>query len=389
MASNPPLAMRDATAVVGIGITPFYRNSGTTVLDLASQACLAAIQDAGLTPADIDGVICYHERDSVSTLDVAQALGIGQLNWYNDNEQGGPGTTSTVAEAAMAVASGAAKAVVVYRAMNGRSGVRMGQFGAGEPARGMQQWTLPYGFTAPAQIFSMWATRHMATYGTTSEHLGHVSVTFREHAQMNPAAIFYGKPITLEDHQNSRMITTPYRLLDCCLETDGAAAVVVTSAERARDLKHDPVYIGGFSYGAGPNAGLPFTNWPDFTAMFPKYIADDAFRMAGMDRSDVDFAEIYDAFTFGVICQLEDLGFCAKGEGGPFVAEGNIKLGGKLPCNPNGGLLSEAYVHGMNNMVEAIRQLRHEAGDRQVKDAEVGLVTGFGGAIGSVMLLHR
>lgn len=389
MAKKASLAMRDAAALVGIGTTEFTRNSGTTVLDMAAHACRSAILDAGLTAADIDGIICYQENDSVSVLEVAGALGLKQMNWYNDVQQGGPGTTSTVAEAAMAVASGAASAVLVYRAMNGRSGVRMGRFGTEGGAAGWQQWTMPVGFAAPAQIFSLFAQRHMDLYGTTSEQLGHVSVTQREHAQLNPAALFYGKPITLDDHQNSRMIASPYRLLDCCLETDGAAAVLVTSAERAKDLAHDPVYIGGFSYGCGPNASLPFTNWPDHSVMFPKYIAEKAYQMSGLGPKDVDFAEIYDAFTFGVICQLEDLGFVEKGMGGPFVEEGNIKLGGTLPVNLNGGLMSEAYVHGLNNMVEAVRQLRREAGERQVKDANVGLVTGFGGAIGSVMMLHR
>jgi acetyl-CoA acetyltransferase len=241
---------------------------------------------------------------------------------------------------------------------------------------------------SPPQFFAMWAQRHMAVYGTTSRQLGAVAVTMRDHAQSNPAAMFYRKPITIEDHQRSRMITEPFRLLDCCLETDGAAAVVLTRASLAASCRHRPVLIGGAVNGAGPSPMHPFMDWPDHTTMYPAYMADECFAMAGLERSDVDLAMIYDGFTFAVISQLEDLGFVAKGEGGPFVESGAIRRGGALPVNPNGGLLSEGYMHGLNNLIEGVVQLRGEAGERQV-DCEVAVVTGGEGARGSVLLMHR
>jgi acetyl-CoA acetyltransferase len=213
-------------------------------------------------------------------------------------------------------------------------------------------------------------------------------VAMREHAQLNSRAIFHGKVMTIEDHQVSRMITDPFRLLDCCLETDGAAAVLLSAADLASDFKHRPVYVSGLANGAGPSPMHPFMDWPDHTTMFPAYLADGAFAMAGLDRSDVDLFQIYDGFTFAVISQLEDLGFLVKGEGGPFVESGGIKLGGRMPVNPNGGLLSEGYMHGLNNLIEGVRQLRGEAQGRQV-DCEVAIVTGGEGARGSVMLLRR
>jgi acetyl-CoA acetyltransferase len=211
----------------------------------------------------------------------------------------------------------------------------------------------------------------------------------RDNAQRNPAAYFHGRPITLADHQSSRMISSPFRLLDCCLETDGAAAVVVTAADRADGLARAAVTIGGFVNGAGPSPMHPFLDWPDHTVMFPRYLAPTLYTMAGLGPGDVDVGMIYDGFTFAVIAQLEDLGFVDKGDGGPFVADGHIARGGTLPVNPNGGLLSEGYVHGLNNLIEGVRQLRGEAGPRQVVDAEVALVTGGEGARGGILMLHR
>jgi acetyl-CoA acetyltransferase len=369
-------------------MTELSRSSGTSVYDLALRAILAALDDAGLGPGEVDGIVSYRVRDSVEALEAAAGLGLPVVRWYQEIETGGPGGTSGVFEAALGIAAGLAQTVVVFRAMNGRSGIRMGRWGTTEQASDWRQWALPYGYMSPPQFFAMWARRHMAVYGTTSRQLGAVAVTMRDNAQRNPRAMFYGKPITIEDHQASRMITDPFRLLDCCLETDGAAAVVLTTPERARDLRHRPVWVAGAANGAGPSPMHPFLDWPDHSTMFPAYLADAAFRMAGLERSDVDLGLIYDGFTFAVISQLEDLGFVAKGEGGPFVAAGEIGPRGRLPVNPNGGLLSEGYMHGLNNLVEGVVQLRGEAGERQVEGAEVAVVTGGEGARGSVMLLH-
>jgi acetyl-CoA acetyltransferase len=382
------MQLRDAAAITGIGITDLTRNSGTSVYDLALQASLAALDDAGLSPGALDGIVTFQVHDSVSALDVAAGIGMPVVRWYQEIETGGPGGTSAVGEAALAIAAGLARHVLVFRAMNGRSGVRMGRWGTDEMASDWRQWALPYGFMSPPQFFAMWARRHMAVYGTTSRQLGAVAVTMREHAQLNPRAMFNGKPMTIEDHQASRMITDPFRLLDCCLETDGAAAVLLSAAGLASDLKRPPVFVSGFANGAGPSPMHPFMDWPDHTAMFPAYLADAAFEMAGVDRSEVDLFQIYDGFTFAVISQLEDLGFVAKGDGGPFVEGGGIRLDGRMPVNPNGGLLSEGYMHGLNNLIEGVRQLRGEAVGRQVA-CELAVVTGGEGARGSVMLLRK
>jgi acetyl-CoA acetyltransferase len=379
---------RDKACVVGVGMTPISRDSGKSTLQMAVDAALAALDDAGLQVHDLDAVVTYQLGDSVLGLDVAAALGVPLIRYYAELHMGGPAATLGIATAALAIAGGSANNVLVFRSMNGRTGARMGRYGGDAGAGDYRQWILPYGFTGPPQVYAMWARRHMHEYGTTSKQLGQVAVTLRENAQLNPAAYFHGKPITLEDHQSSRMVSSPFRLLDCCLENDVAAAVIVSRADRASSCAHPPVYIGGFAGGAGPAPAMPSLEWPDFTNMYGAYLANDAFAMAGLERSDVDVALLYDAFTYAVISHLEDLGFVGRGEGGPFVEDGNIALGGALPVNPNGGLLSEGYVHGMNNFIEAVRQLRGQAGARQVAGAEVAVVTGSEGPRGGVILLH-
>jgi acetyl-CoA acetyltransferase len=257
-----------------------------------------------------------------------------------------------------------------------------------------RDYYIPYGFVVPAQWYSVLARRHMREFGTKTEQLGAIAVTIRNHAQLNPSAVMHGRPITLDDYLASPMIASPYRLLDCCLETDGAAAVVVTSAERARDLKHRPVYIMGVAEGH-PYPADDLTNRKNVFDIGLTFAAPKAFAMAGLTPENMDFAMIYDCFTFEVLQQIEELGFCKRGEGGAFVAGGQrIQLGGELPINTHGGLLSEAHIGGMNHVVEAIRQLRGQAGERQVKrngeQAEIGLVTGWGDfGDGGVVILRR
>jgi acetyl-CoA acetyltransferase len=216
----------------------------------------------------------------------------------------------------------------------------------------------------------------MELYGTRSRHLGAIAVSTRQHAMRNPRAL-KRDPMTIEDHQQSRMIADPFRLFDCCLESDGAAAIVVTSTERARDLRSRPVIVMGLAEGH-PDSPSSITQRDDVTRLGLAKAAPRAFSMAGVSPADIQVAEIYDCFTYIVLCQLEDLGFCKKGEGGTFVESGVIAPGGKLPVNTHGGLLSEAHVAGMNHIVELVRQLRGEAGATQVQDAQIGLVTGYG-----------
>jgi acetyl-CoA acetyltransferase len=250
------------------------------------------------------------------------------------------------------------------------------------------EFEMPVGALAPAQLYAPMARRHMELYGTTSRQLGEIAVATRRHAALHGNAIMT-KPITIEDHQASRMIADPLRLLDCSLESDGAAAVVVSAAELARDLARRPVWVMGAAEGH-PDSPSVISQRPDLTIFGLAKAAPRAFAMAGVGPADIDVAEIYDCFTFNVLCQIEDLGFCRKGEGGPYVEGGAIALGGRLPINTHGGLLSQAHMAGLNHVVELVRQLRGEGGATQVPDAEIGLVTGYGDmGDGSLAIMRR
>ena len=387
-------SLKDKACIVGIGQTPYRRGKvpdGTNLM-LQLQAAEAAIADAGLISKQIDAVLPFFG------LDIAEAfavnLGIKDLQYQTTSHVGGAAPGAALWTAAMAVNAGIATHVLIPGGWYGYSGRRVRQvvvqdqsaMSGGFTAR---DYYFPYGLTAPVQWFSFMARLHMSTFGTKPEHLGAVAVACRKHAQLNPAAIMCGKPIGMDDYLASPMISDPYRLLDCSLEADGACAFVVTSAERARDLKQRPVYLTGFGQGQPFPADDIVTRDDPFnlglTAAAPR-----AFAMAGITASDVDFAEVYDPFTFQVIQQLEEAGFCKRGEGGPFVEGGRIELGGELPVNTHGGLLSEAHVLGMNHVVEAVQQLRGAAGARQVQGAEVGVVTGFGDfGDGSIAVLRK
>jgi len=294
----------------------------------------------------------------------------------------------------MAVTSGAADYVLIPGGWNAYSGSRVRDTTSSDDdsmpgAQIARDYYLPYGLTAPPQWYALMARRHMHEFSTTAEQLGAVALAMRQHAQLNPAAMMCGKPLTMADYLASPMIAAPYRLLDCCLETDGAAAFIVASAERARDLAQRPVYLLGAAAGQ-PYPADEITNRREFHRIGLTSAAPEAFRQAGVKPADVDFAEIYDCFTFEVIQQIEEAGFCARGEGGAFVENGGIALGGHLPVNTHGGLLSHAHSLGLGHVVEAVRQLRGEAGARQVKDAEIGAVTGWGDfGDGSIALLGR
>ena len=391
MRPKTDMTFRDQAAIVGVGYTDFTKNSGRTPLALAAQAVLAAVKDAGLTVADIDGMAQYNGGDSVTAWEVATVMGVKEMKWVADYQAGGWAPSSIIGNAAMAVATGIANTIVVWRSMNGRSGVRLGGGGRSYAITGFRQWGLPYGIASPAQSYALWARRHMEKYGTTSVHFGHIAVNSRKNAAKNPRATMK-EPITIEDHQSSRWIVEPFHLLDCCLETDAACAVVVTSAERAKTLAKRPVYITATATAAGRGPGLPMTGemaWEDHTYCYGKFVAPVLYDRAGLGPKDMSLAMVYDCFTWAVLLQIEDFGFCPKGEGGPFVADGNIAIGSTIPVNTNGGMQSEGYVHGMNHYVEAVEQLRGAAGARQVKNAETALVTSWGATQGSACILRR
>ncbi len=371
-------SLRDQTAIAGIGYTPFSKASGVTTLTLALRAIAAALDDAGLTPADVDGLATFRVGDSVLPMVVAQSLGIRDLRFHLDQFGGGSISHAMVAQAALALHAGVADTIVCYRALNARSGFRMG--GTGRPLVDAveTQFQAPYGYFTPPQQFAMAARAHMARYGTKPEHFGQIAVQQRAFARDNERAMMRG-PMTLDDYFAARYVVEPFRLFDCCLETDGAVALVLTRAERARDLRQTPVLISGAAWGGGQT--LYSNGIVDTTRTAAADMAPRLYAMAGVGPSDFDLAELYDCFTYSVLVQLEDYGFCAKGEGGPFVASGATARGGSLPVNTHGGFLSEGYVHGLNHVAEAVSQLRHAAGARQVPDAELALSTAQPGYI--------
>jgi len=370
--------LRDAAAVAGIGATPYSKNSGVSTLALALRAIRTALDDAGLTIADVDGVACHRVGDSAQAVVVAQSLGIRDLRYHLDLFAGGSGSHQVLMHAAMAVATGAADVVVCWRAINARSEFRMGGTGRAAPDTVEFQYQVPYGYATPPQQFAMYARAYMHAYGVTAEHLGHVAIAQREYAIRNERAMMR-TPLTMDDYLSSRWIVEPFRLFDCCLETDAAVALVVTTPERARDLRQPPILIAGAASGGGHT--LYSNHREDLTTSAAVDVAPRLFASAGLTPGDVDVLELYDAFTPLVLLQLEDYGFCKKGEAGPVVASGATRQGGDLPVNTHGGHLSEGYVHGLNHAIEAVSQLRGTAGERQVPGAEIALSTGQPGYV--------
>jgi acetyl-CoA acetyltransferase len=363
---------RDRAAIVGVGATPYSKNSGVSTLTLALRAIADAVADAGLTVRDLEGVACHRVGDSVNAAVVAEALGLHDVHFYLDQFGGGSTSHAIVGTAAMAVVTGQADCVVCWRAVNARSEFRMGGTGRPPPDQLEFQYQVPYGHATPPQQFAMVGRAYLDKYGATAEDFGAVAVAQRRHAQLNERALMRS-PLTMDDYLASRWIVEPLRLFDCCLETDAAVAVVVTSAERARDLRRVPVTISGAVWGSGHTL---FSNQrPDLTRSGAAETSPRLWAQAGLGPRDIDVAELYDAFTPLVLIQLEDYGFCGPGEGGDFTRAG------ALPVNTHGGHLSEGYVHGLNHLAEAVRQLRHESGERQVAGAEVALSTGQSGYV--------
>ena len=386
-------SLKDRSIIAGIGETEYSRggpNSERTLLSLQLEAATKAITDAGLANKDIDAILPSQYGRSAEEL--AANLGIEELRYSATVYMGGASPVACLQTAAMAIASGVATNALIVTGFNFYSSRRV-QALAGVSAAPLawiaNDYYVPYGVVAPAQWYSLIARRHMHEFGTTPEQLGAVAVAMRKHAQMNEKALMREKPMTIDDYLASPILFGPYRLLDCCLETDGAAAVVVTSADRARDAKQKPVHVSGVATGH-PYPADDITNRKDIFEIGLTHAAPRAFEMAEVEHKDIDFAEVYDCFTFEALQQIEEMGFCKRGECGAFVEGGRIELGGDLPVNTHGGLLSEAHTLGMNHVIEAVRQLRGEAGARQVKGAKVGVVTGWGDfGDGSIAILRN
>jgi acetyl-CoA acetyltransferase len=367
---------------MGIGATEFSKDSGRSELRLATEAILGALDDAGLTPADVDGIVSV-TMDNNDVSSVARAVGIDRLTCFWQVPWGGGAACGTVQAASAAILTGAADVVVCFRAMNERSQQRFGRPKGGGVGRGAlvtslqadQSWATPFACATAATGMALSARRYMQDYGATSEDFGRVSVCARDFASTNPNAWFYEKPISLADHQNSRVIADPLRLLDCCQESDGAVALVITSSERAHDLKQKPAFVAAAAQGMGPqvvNMASPYgelSKTPEVSL-----VGNQMWRRSGLRPDDMDVAIIYDHFSFAVLMQLEALGFCGMGEAPAFVAEGNIGRGGPLPVNTHGGQVGEAYMHGFNGITEAVRQIRGTAVN-QVPDAARVVIT--------------
>jgi acetyl-CoA acetyltransferase len=382
-----------ATAIAGIGATEFSKESGRSELQLSCEAVLAALDDCGLAPGEVDGLVTF-TMDNSSEIAVARELGMGELRFFSRISYGGGAACATVQQAALAVATGVADVVLAYRGFNERSGQRFGQVQTWAAAQvntnGLDNsWTYPHGLSTPAATVAMQARRYLHEYGASSEDFGRIAVADRKHAATNPKAFFFGKPITLEDHQASRMIADPLRLLDCCQESDGAVAIVVTSAERARYLRKGGVPVLAAAQGSADEQYV-MTSYHRGDLGLPEIgiVGRELWRQSGLGPEDMDTAVLYDHFTPYVLMQLEELGFCGKGEAPGFIADGAIELGGRLPLNPHGGQLGEAYIHGMNGIAEGVRQMRGTSVN-QVDGAEHVIVTAGTGVPTSGLVLGR
>ena len=356
-------ALRDQAAVVGIGATEFSKDSGRSELRLALEAISAALEDAGLELTDVDG-LCTYAMDKNPEIEVFRHLGGRALKFFARTEYGGGAACAPLLQAALAVHAGVAEVVVCYRAMNERSQYRFGQAFVPPPMANAESanwaWTVPFGLATPAAWVAMATRRYMHEYGASSEDFGRVSVACRRHAARNPRAWFYGKPITLADHQASRWIVEPLRLLDCCQESDGAVALVVTSAARARHLRQKPALIRAAAQGAMDDQ-MNMTSFyrHDIGALSEmRLVAEQLYAMSGLGPREIQTAVLYDHFSPFVLPQLEVFGFCPRGAAKDFIKDGNIEIGGGLPVNTHGGQLGEAYIHGLNGVAEAVRQVR-------------------------------
>jgi acetyl-CoA acetyltransferase len=375
--------MTGAAAIAGIGATEFSKNSGRTELRLAVEATQAALADAGLRPADIDGLVTF-TMDNTAHVALARELGLPELRFFPHIGYGGGAACATVQQAALAVTAGLADVVVCYRALNERSGHRFGQVSVAAAqaltSSGLDNgWHYPMGLGTPAATVAMIARRYMHDHGATSEDFGRVTVADRRHAAVNPHAWFYQRPVTLAEHQASRWIAEPLRLLDCCQESDGAVALVVTRLDRARHLRQPPAVITAAAQGSGPDQFV-MTSYYRAELGLPEMgvVARQLWQQARLGPPDIRTAVLYDHFTPYVLLQLEELGFCPRGEARHFIADGAIELGGALPLNTHGGQLGEAYIHGMNGIAEAVRQVRGTSVNQVTGDGPVLVTAGTG-----------
>jgi acetyl-CoA acetyltransferase len=374
-------------AVTGVGYTELSRRSGRTVLELATDACRAAIEDAGVERTEVDGIASFAVmHDSVPTQAVATTLALPQLRFSLDIDLGGQAPCHLVTQAAAAIATGQADHVLVFRALNGRSGDRVGTM----EFSGMGgQFRYPLAYDAYLMYVGMFGQRFLHETGQGELDTAAVAVSQRQWAGLNERA-YRREPLTLEEYLAAPFVAEPYRGADCTVEVDGACAVLVSALDRARDLQHAPAVVAAGSYRAGPRPGLDIGDhllWDDYTRNYTSFLRDDLFGRAGVAPTDVDVAEIYDCFTTTVLMGMEGLGLCERGQAGELFRWGATAPGGSFPVNTHGGLLSEGYLHGMNTVAEAALQVQGRGGDRQAVRHEVVAVTSGALMDGSALVL--
>ncbi|WP_042356052.1 thiolase C-terminal domain-containing protein [Bacillus rubiinfantis] len=386
--------IRDKTAIVGIGRTEISRNCGRTELKMATEAILDAVEDAGLNIEDIDGMINY-TMDTAEQIEIVRSLGIPDLSFFSKTPYGGGGSCGTIAHAVAAVHAGLANYVVCVRSIRDASApVKIGDFDSSKSSYNNDVYWgmyLPYGLITPVSWIGMFTQRYMHEFGIRDGAFFPIAQVNRENANRNPHALFYERPLSYEEYMKSPMNVTPLRRHDCCVNVDGAVAIIVTTAERAQHLKQRPAYISGVSQGMATNGEQMTSFYREDITGYPEIAAygKKIFQMAGVTPKDIDVAQLYDAFSSEIPMQLEALGFVGKGEGVAFCEGGHrIRPDGELPINTSGGLMSEGYIHGMNLIAEGVRQIRGTS-TTQIKDVELSLVTGGPGVPTAGLILKR
>jgi acetyl-CoA acetyltransferase len=365
---------RGAAAIVGVAESDLGQVAdGMSPMDLCAQGIVRALADCGLTMKDVDGLFCAMTQQRMSIVSLIEYLGI-QPKFIGSSMTGGSSFEFHVAQAAAAIEAGLCNVAVIAYGSTQRS---VGRKQASQ--REVNPYETPFKPFLPTSAYALAASRHMHEFGTTREHLAEVAVAARKWAQLNPAA-WEKKPLTIEDVLKARMISHPLSVRDCCLVTDGGGAIIMTSAERAKTLKKPPAYVLGCGHGT---THMNISSMPDLTVTGAKQAGEAAYKMAKLSAKEIDVVELYDAFTINTILFLEDLGFCRKGEGGPFVSGGNIAPGGKVPVNTNGGGLSYCHpgMYGLLILIEGVRQVRGECGARQVAKHDAAMVHGNGGVL--------
>ncbi len=382
--------IKDKTAIVGIGQTEFSKGLAGDEVELASEAILNALDDAGIDISEVDGLASY-TQEATSEVVLSQNIGFGDISYFGQVGYGGGGGPGVIGHIAMAVATGQCKVGVAWRSRKRASGAarRPWSKGASIQESIAVNHTRPFGMIRPVDEIAMLTQRYMHEYGGTREHLCNIAMAVRKHANNNPDAMMREKLMSRDDYMNARWISKPLCLFDNCLETDGALAAVIVSADRAKDCPHTPAYIHAFGQGFHHQHQVMQNFFCADPLKGPAWVtARKLYEQSDIKAADIDVAQIYDAFTPLILLSLEGYGFCERGEAGSFTENGNLEVGGKLPVNTSGGGLSEAYVHGFNLITEGVKQLRGTS-PNQVENAETCLVTAGEGVPTGAMILRK